>query len=1113
MKGQFFIVSGIILVAVVIAIIGYLSIPSELTINLDLEESQYDNVMSVLSYLESVYNDPTWQTDYEARVVFTVKENEGEDCYNCFVTDTIDLPDNTDINSIRLYKGTKEIPFSYGWEDMSNRRMIIQFNDYIKADSTTNYYIYFSKEGYSIYEKKNYTITPGTDHNLLKEYRIEWLADYIKAREKAVKLFAEEKNCRIETYDYGQKINVEKFNNQEDWYYYHTYYRTKINVRSAQSVDNYQVKLTLNNTNFDYNHAKIDGSDIRFYYGKSELPYWIEKWNSSGESIVWFKANLSAGENTFYIYHGSLPEMHPIIHYRFDNNTEDSEGNYDATNYGGEFVYGKIKYGIHFNGSSGYAKSGPVNITNGLTLSVWFYPDSIWDDNGLIRIGPTSGSQSSGVAMLYLNDFSSLRYEYTDITGGRKYITGPSSLNLNNRWTHVVVVHKFNDSIKIYVNGELYYETSSYDVAPILNRYVYISSESYYGNYDRFNGTIDEVYIFNRSLTDEEVRELYTNGNPNIASESNGSQVFKLFNVTGIAALWSFDEGEGDTLHDSSPNQNDGTIYGATWTEGVFGKSLRFNGVNNYVETTDINSIELGNASFVFWINVNNLTKDLDIITKGSHGTSQPLIIWRDEEVGGFADEGQGNIDTISTLTYDGSTQHGIGAPSGSLNQSEWNNFAVVIDTSGNKLKIYKNGVMITEHTKVWNGIQDTTTALRIGDANPSSRPFDGEIDEVYIFNRSLTDEEVRELYNGVLRNMSGVYNVIVANDDPTAELSYEEKYLGNIPARQYRTKLILRNTEFVYLWPVEVNVTTDTYVDPNSTVLLYKGYNIPVEVLNQYGNKSEILFIDTIAGKETATLYLYFNVNTTTNKTLETDLYVNTTARNITNSYYTWYLGEGDDLPYFSPTGCNHNWYSLLSIFGFDIGWWWLTEIPNGTQYYQFDNVTVIENHTLKAVINATAGPAYYNITVYAYSPVIKIEPNNVTKFGPLWKVECEGYSETYWKGHGTAENESEGLISIFPIRIKTWTLNKTQLWSDYDYTYAGKRNEKYVAEMISRTHNLNEYELSKYYMYYNGSGPVWLYVGDDWNLAIDPDISYRTPKAKFTLASANYYVSGDVP
>lgn len=53
-----------------------------------------------------------------------------------------------------------------------------------------------------------------------------------------------------------------------------------------------------------------------------------------------------------------------------------------------------------------------------------------------------------------------------------------------------------------------------------------------------------------------------------------------------LVAFWRFDEGSGTTVYDSSGNENDGTIYGAKWVDGVSGKAVSFDG-KDYIEIPD----------------------------------------------------------------------------------------------------------------------------------------------------------------------------------------------------------------------------------------------------------------------------------------------------------------------------------------------------------------------------------------------------------------------------------------------------------------------------------------------------------------------------------------------
>ena len=91
-----------------------------------------------------------------------------------------------------------------------------------------------------------------------------------------------------------------KTNFADSWEYYR-----EITINSATPEADYQIKVQLNSTNFDYSKANANASDIRFYdQTQNPLSYWIEKWDNAGESIIWVKIPVS-GTTTFYMYYGN----------------------------------------------------------------------------------------------------------------------------------------------------------------------------------------------------------------------------------------------------------------------------------------------------------------------------------------------------------------------------------------------------------------------------------------------------------------------------------------------------------------------------------------------------------------------------------------------------------------------------------------------------------------------------------------------------------------------------------------------------------------------------------------------------------------------------------------
>jgi hypothetical protein len=86
-------------------------------------------------------------------------------------------------------------------------------------------------------------------------------------------------------------------------------YRRAVTVtHPGPAISDYQVAVTLDvgSMGSPYNHVNADGSDLRFRDDTgTELSYWIESWDNSGDSLVWVRVpNLPTGDTTIYLYYG-----------------------------------------------------------------------------------------------------------------------------------------------------------------------------------------------------------------------------------------------------------------------------------------------------------------------------------------------------------------------------------------------------------------------------------------------------------------------------------------------------------------------------------------------------------------------------------------------------------------------------------------------------------------------------------------------------------------------------------------------------------------------------------------------------------------------------------------
>lgn len=89
--------------------------------------------------------------------------------------------------------------------------------------------------------------------------------------------------CTKDSYDYDSQVCI------HEQTFTPCHVRT-ITLSSAVPEDDYQIKVELTASDFDYSKAETNGEDIRFFdENDSPMDYWIESWNAEGESSVWVK--------------------------------------------------------------------------------------------------------------------------------------------------------------------------------------------------------------------------------------------------------------------------------------------------------------------------------------------------------------------------------------------------------------------------------------------------------------------------------------------------------------------------------------------------------------------------------------------------------------------------------------------------------------------------------------------------------------------------------------------------------------------------------------------------------------------------------------------------------
>ncbi|MEX2514737.1 MAG: DUF2341 domain-containing protein [Candidatus Paceibacterota bacterium] len=200
--------------------------------------------------------------------------------------------------------------------------------------------------------------------------------------------------------------------------------------------------------------------------------------------------------------------------------------------------------------------------------------------------------------------------------------------------------------------------------------------------------------------------------------------------------VWHLNESSGNTL-DSTSNNNDATTNGPIQgVEGQVGDAYSFDGADDYVEIDNLID-EIPNT-FSVWVKVATDVGDgrIGVIAGNYPGDGSAINIegYFNGEVRMYWNGGQENI------RYETDIRTG-----------EWEHLVFVRDVAADEIRLYRNGINIPKTSDAGDDVTlaDNNNKFRIGSDHPSDRePFEGDIDNLHIYNTDLSEEEISAIYN-----------------------------------------------------------------------------------------------------------------------------------------------------------------------------------------------------------------------------------------------------------------------------------------------------------------------------------------------------------------------------
>ena len=429
---------------------------------------------------------------------------------------------------------------------------------------------------------------------------------------------------------------------------------------------------------------------------------------------------------------------------------------------------GKIGQALNFDGTNDYINAGAgasLSITGPVSICAWVRADALPGIEHAI-VGTLNESTGDQHYTLSVQTDGSVFFFWSNAWNYEIWRTG-SGLITTKKWQHICGVRISDSDVRIFIDGSGRSVSNIGDFSiPVASGNLLISDDT--SDYD-WHGSIDDVRVYNRALSGDEIKRLYRIGatlkvNTSINNDSltkglvgywtmnapdvagttaydrsgnskNGSFLGQDISAQGLVGWWKLDGASSGSiangttvgLEDSSGQSNNGTASnangtGMAWTTAKIGVgAVNFDGVDDYVNIGGPASLtNILPFSIAVWMKTPAGVDTYRAIV-GESGQQEFTKYWGQLN---YYDNG----DNIGTAT---------------LSANTW--YHAVLTVTATTKTLYLNGAVDGTFT---TGSFNSFTVNAIGQNGASGEYYDSTLDDVRIYNRALSASEVAQLYS-----------------------------------------------------------------------------------------------------------------------------------------------------------------------------------------------------------------------------------------------------------------------------------------------------------------------------------------------------------------------------
>jgi parallel beta-helix repeat protein len=732
--------------------------------------------------------------------------------------------------------------------------------------------------------------------------------------------------------------------------------------------------------------------------------------------------------------------------------------------------------------------SSPMNMND--AANQWVWSNFTWSNSSVaegaavawrIYYNDTSGNQNvTNIQTFTIRETTPPKWSSNTTNIVSSYSSNTSQFNIT--WTDNVAVDK------VFIEGNWSGSPTNYSMTPIAT------------NVYNFNNTLPAGNFYWRSFANDSSNNwnasyqwnfTVSKAKPVLILSNNTAAV----NTSGLVGYWRFESiNSTNGTSDSSGYGNDGVAANfstnpASTISGWFGRGLQFGNVNNRISVSNSESLNPSYITVEAWIKT------------GSTGVIQQIAT-RDDLTGGGQRVWQFRVNTTNKVEFIVFKTDADVDKVGSATTVTDNNWHHVVGTwDGTNIKVYVDGM--EDGSKLYSGSlqQGQTSILGIGATyyalgNTWTDNFYGAIDEVQIWNRSLTASEIAELYQSSVTYPTSVTVNATEQNTGDNDLVYTlYRNNTNINSTENGTAMILPVGYHYYLFNTSggqnwtqsalllpLNITKGTvqpqlYVNSSSTW----SYQYPVATnvsCNVTSQNNEVgcslARNETIKGtSETSILpvgqYLYranvsvsANSNYSANATGQTQILAIGFPPGIPTLYLAFNGTTNANAVYSYPAVVNATGYFGGTSEGTVVMWRNGTSLGNGTR--------VSMNETLgNATWNFTVSYYAQNYTATAITYWVVVNKATATcSVSPTTQSQTYPYSVTQYC------TANYGSCKLYRNDSDITTANSTAvIYGVAGYSFIGNLSaaQNYTSCSASSTLTINQNQTNPVNLYFNGT------------------------------------------